>query len=71
MSSANPVRVLIASFLEPELVEKISQVDERVEVLYEPGILPLPRYVADHHGPERTSRSSSWRTGDRSWLRQT
>lgn len=53
MNEAPPVRVLIASALEPEYVEQISRVDERVQVLHEPDILPLPRYVADHHGPKR------------------
>lgn len=44
------MRVLVASRLEPELVERIRQVDERVEVLYDPSLLPAPRYPADHGG---------------------
>jgi glyoxylate/hydroxypyruvate reductase A len=40
---------LIASYLEPEHVERIAGTDG-VRVIYEPGLLPRPRYVADHHG---------------------
>ena len=42
--------VLIASYLEPELVERIRSVDERLTVMYEPGLLRPPRYAADHKG---------------------
>jgi glyoxylate/hydroxypyruvate reductase A len=48
------VRVLIASPLEPELVARIEAVDPRVTVLYEPDLLPAPRYAADHTSPPRT-----------------
>jgi phosphoglycerate dehydrogenase-like enzyme len=44
------VRVAIATPLEPELVARIAAVDERVEVLYEPSLLPRTRYVGDHRG---------------------
>jgi len=47
------VRVLIASHLEPEHVARIAAVDPRIEVLHAPGLLPVPRYEADHHGPPR------------------
>jgi phosphoglycerate dehydrogenase-like enzyme len=53
MSTGAPVRVLIASALEPECVARIAAVDPRVEVMYEPELLPVPRYEADHHGPHR------------------
>lgn len=48
--------VLICSYLEPELVEVIRGVDERLDVRYHPELLPRPRYVADHIGAplERT-----------------
>lgn len=42
--------VLISSYLEPELVERIRQTDARIEVLYAPELLAPPRYPADHHG---------------------
>jgi len=47
------VRVLIASALEPEHVQRIAAVDPRVDVLHAPELLPVPRYQADHHGPPR------------------
>ena len=40
--------ILIASYLEPEYVERIRAVDPRVEVLYRPDLLYAPRYPADH-----------------------
>ena len=42
--------VLISSYLEPGLVERIRQVDARLEVLYVPELLAPPRYAADHQG---------------------
>jgi glyoxylate/hydroxypyruvate reductase A len=50
------LRVLVASPLEPEHVARIEAADPRVSVLYEPGLLPVPRYPADHTGvPRRLS----------------
>ena len=50
------LRVLIASPLEPQHVARIGAADPRVSVLYEPGLLPVPRYPADHTGvPRRLS----------------
>jgi len=34
-------------------VDRIAELDPRVEVLYAPEILPVARYVADHHGHHR------------------
>ena len=42
--------LFIASYLEPELVDRIRGVDERLEVLYSPELLAPPRYHADHGG---------------------
>lgn len=49
--------VLIASPLEPELVGRIAAVPD-VEVLWEPDLLPVPRYPAEHGGvrPELDAR---------------
>jgi phosphoglycerate dehydrogenase-like enzyme len=48
----DPVAVLIASWLDPEQVQRIVAAEpQRIEVMYEPDLLPKPRYVADHHGP--------------------
>ncbi len=47
--------VLIASYLEPEFVERIRKVDPRLHVIYEPELLAVPEYLADHYGvPDRT-----------------
>ncbi len=42
--------VLICSYLEPELVERVRAVDPRLHVNYRPDLLPQPRYLADHVG---------------------
>ena len=58
-------KILIASHLEPELVEKIAGVDERVEVLWAPELLPVPRYAADHTGEPRNltpTELTRWRS---------
>lgn len=47
------VRVLIASPLEAEQAARIAAADSRVSVLYEPDLLPVPRYPADHSGRPR------------------
>ena len=56
-------KVLIASYLEPEHVERIRQVDKRLEVIYEPSLLAVPAYPADHYGvPDRTpEQQARWR----------
>jgi glyoxylate/hydroxypyruvate reductase len=59
-SSAGPstgssagVRVLVATPLEPEHAARIEAADPRVSVIYEPDLLPVPRYPADHTGAPR------------------
>jgi glyoxylate/hydroxypyruvate reductase len=47
------VRVLVASPLEAEHAARIEAADPRVSVLYEPDLLPVPRYPADHTGVPR------------------
>ena len=44
------VNVLICSYLEPELIEQIRATDAQLKVEYHPGLLPKPRYQADHVG---------------------
>jgi phosphoglycerate dehydrogenase-like enzyme len=42
--------LLIASYLEPEYIEKIQQVaPERFNVIFEPDLIGAPRYPADHY----------------------
>jgi phosphoglycerate dehydrogenase-like enzyme len=52
----DPLVVLIASPLEAEHVDRIRAVDPRIDVLWDPQLLPQPRYVSDHTGPP-TSRT--------------
>ena len=48
------VTVLIASWLDPRQVERIAAAEpHRIELIYEPELLPTTRYEADHHGPPR------------------
>ncbi|MEO8036395.1 MAG: D-2-hydroxyacid dehydrogenase [Acidobacteriota bacterium] len=64
MTGAEQVRVLIASWLESEHVERIRRVDPRVEVIYEPELLRKPRYAADHGGfpvPRTAEGEARWR----------
>jgi phosphoglycerate dehydrogenase-like enzyme len=44
------MQVLIASYLEPDCVERIRAEVPRVDVVYEPELLPRPRYRSDHDG---------------------
>jgi glyoxylate/hydroxypyruvate reductase A len=54
MTRERPLTVLVASPLEPEHVERIAAVDSgRLEIVYEPELLPVPRYEGDHHGVRR------------------
>ena len=49
-----PINILIASYLEPEFVARITAVDPaRLRVRYEPALLPVPKYRADHNGLAR------------------
>ena len=53
----DPVVVCIATPLEPELVAVIRSVDPRLEVVYEPQLLPPPRFPGDHRGVNAFRRS--------------
>jgi phosphoglycerate dehydrogenase-like enzyme len=55
MAQQRRLSILIASPLEPEPVERIAAAAPgRIAVVYEPELLPVPRYVADHQGRPRT-----------------
>lgn len=46
--------VLISSWLDQHHADRIAAAEpDRIELLYAPELLPVPRYEADHHGPER------------------
>lgn len=55
--------VMIASYLEPEYVERIRAVSPRLRVIYEPDLMAPPRYHADHYNViERTpEQEARWR----------
>ncbi len=46
----DPVPVVIASPLEAELVARLRAADERLDVRFEPDLLPPPRFPSDHRG---------------------
>ncbi len=50
MTPEPPLHVLFASYLEPEHVQRVSEVDRSLKVTYEPDLLRGPRYPADHTG---------------------
>ncbi len=48
------VAVLIASWLDQRHAGRIAAAEpERIELIYQPELLPTTRYEADHHGPPR------------------
>ena len=54
MEQNRPQKILIASPLEPEQAERIAAAAPgRIEVIFAPDLLPVPRYVADHDGRPR------------------
>ncbi len=63
MTLPDTYTVLVSSYLEPELVERIRAVDRRIQVIYEQALVAAPRYAADHYGvPERSpEQEARWR----------
>jgi phosphoglycerate dehydrogenase-like enzyme len=59
---AAPLQVLIASYLEPEHVTRVRAAAPETDVLYEPSLLPTPRYAADHYNTIQRSPD-----GERRW----
>jgi phosphoglycerate dehydrogenase-like enzyme len=59
------INVVIGSYLEPELVERIKSCDDDLAVHYRPDLLPAPRYACDHSAPPRHlsfEQLEEWRT---------
>jgi phosphoglycerate dehydrogenase-like enzyme len=57
--------IVIGSYLEPELVARIQAAPAAGRVIYEPGLLPVPRYQCDHTGPARALSAAEldrWRS---------
>lgn len=51
------LRVVVATPLEPELVEGVRGVDARLDVVFERELLPPPRYPGDHQGADAPARA--------------
>ena len=51
------VRVVIATPLEAELVDRVREVDGRLDVAFDPDVLPKPRYPSDHSGDAAFERT--------------
>jgi phosphoglycerate dehydrogenase-like enzyme len=59
VSQTGVVTVLIASAIEHDLVDRIAAVDvDRISVIFEPSLVPRPRYVSDQTGPAPTLDAS-------------
>ena len=58
------MRVLIASALEPPLIERIRAVDPRLDIVYRADLIGRPRYPGDHTAPmTRTpAQAAEWAT---------
>lgn len=50
MTDSQKLNLLITAYIEPEFVERFRQVDARLNVIYEPNLVPAPRYAGDHTG---------------------
>lgn len=58
------INIVIGSYLEPELVERIALSASDIQVHYCPDLLPVPRYACDHSAPPRELSSEQvdeWR----------
>lgn len=56
--------VLIASYIAPELVERISAAHPGVELIYRPELVPAPRHASDHVGQplvRSAEQENEWR----------
>lgn len=62
--SEDRVEVMIATPLEEELARRIEAADDRIRLLYDPELLPPPRYVSDHKGDPTFQRDEQ---GERRW----
>ncbi len=53
------MRIVVATPLEPELVDRIRRAVPDVEVAFEPALLPPPRYPSDHRGDPEFRRDQA------------
>jgi len=49
-TKTDTLNLLISTYIEPDYIDKIRQVDPRLNVIYEQSLLPKPRYEGDHLG---------------------
>ena len=59
------INIVISTYLEPELVERIATLANDVVVHYRPDLLPPPRYACDHSAPPReltAAQLDEWRS---------
>ncbi len=58
-----PMRILITTWLPPDLVQRIAAVDTRLEVLYPQHLIAEPRYMGDHTLPvaDTPALQQQWR----------
>lgn len=61
--------VLVCSYLEPELIDRIRAVDRSIRVTFEPTLVAAPRYPCDHGG-ERFERDPEQRSAWTALLRE-
>ena len=58
------IDIVISTYLEPDLVERIAQSSDDIVVHYRPDLLPPPRYACDHSAPPRSltdAQLNEWR----------
>lgn len=53
MTAVTGPTIVIGSFLEPDQVDRIAAAQPSACVIYEPALLPIPRYPCDHTGRRR------------------
>ncbi|MFL5952536.1 MAG: D-2-hydroxyacid dehydrogenase [Gaiellaceae bacterium] len=51
------VQVVIVTPLESELVDRLRDLDDRLDIAFEPELLPPPRYPSDHRGVDEFART--------------
>jgi phosphoglycerate dehydrogenase-like enzyme len=54
---------VVASFFEEPFVRRFREVDDRLEILYRPDLVPPPRWEGDHNGPEDWERTQEEEEG--------
>ena len=53
MAMTDDLTIAIGSYLEPELIARIQAAAPAARIVYEPDLLPVPRYPCDHTGQPR------------------